>query len=448
MTEPRGPARGLPMTTLRSIALRIAWIGLNTVTGILAARALHPEGRGELAAMVLWPMLIGGLTTFGLPSALVYHVRREKEDAPALAGAAAVLCLGITVIGTALAWFVIPHWMRHQPAHIVFAAQICLLTAPVTALSTLGRAAWEADNSFGRSSTSQLVPPALTIVGLSVLAWFGALTPVRAAAVYMLAGIPTVTWILVSVARAYRPTLLGLSTVWRRLLHYGSRSYGVDLAGILSIYLDQALAVALLTSTSMGIYAVALNLSRVVAAANSSVAMIVFPRVVGLDIDDMTRRVARATRMSGLVGAAIGASVLAAGPSLLHWLYGPAFSSAAEILPILVAQVLVASMVYMLLQGFLASGRPGVATTIQLTGVAVSVPMFLFFVPRLGLTGAALALLLSAGVRLILTLICYRAVLRARPRLWIDAADLADLAQYRTAFVSSVMRLRGAGVSR
>jgi O-antigen/teichoic acid export membrane protein len=236
--------------------------------------------------------------------------------------------------------------------------------------------------------------------------------------------------------------------VWLRLLHYGGRSYGVELAGIMSIYLDQALAVALLTSTSMGIYAVALNLSRVVAAANASVAMIVFPRVVGLEIDDMTRRVARAARMSGIVGSAIGVAVLAAGPWLLHWLYGPAFSPAAEILPILVCQVLVASLVYMLLQGFLGAGRPGVATTIQLTGVAVSVPMFLFFVPRLGLIGAATALLLSACVRLVLTLICYRAILRARPRLWIDRADVADLAQYRTAFVSSVTRLRGAGVSR
>jgi O-antigen/teichoic acid export membrane protein len=448
MTEARGSARGLPMTTLRSIALRIAWIGLTTVTGILAARALHPEGRGELAAMILWPMLIGGLTTFGLPSALVYHVRREREHAAALAGTAALLCLGITLIGAAVAWFVIPHWMRHQPPHIVFAAQLCLLTAPVTSLSTLGRAAWEADSSFGRSSTSQLVPPLLTIAGLGVLTWLGALTPVRAAAVYMLAGVPTVTWILVSVARAYRPTLGGASGVWRQLLHYGSRSYGVDLAGILSIYLDQALAVALLTSTSMGIYAVALNLARVVAAANSSVAMIVFPRVVGLEIDELTRRVARAARMSGMVGAAIGVAVLAAGPALLHWLYGPAFSPAAEILPILVCQVLVASFVYMLLQGFLASDRPGVATGIQLTGVAVSVPMFLFFVPRFGLTGAALALLLSACVRLILTLIGYRAILRARPRLWIEAADIADLAQYRSAFVSSVMRPRGAGVSR
>jgi O-antigen/teichoic acid export membrane protein len=436
------------MTTLRSIALRIAWIGLTTVTGILAARALHPEGRGELAAMILWPMLIGGLTTFGLPSALVYHVRREREEAAALAGTAALLCLVITLIGAAIAWFAIPSWMPRQPAHIVFAAQLCLLAAPVTSLSTLGRAAWEADQSFGRSSTSQLVPPLLTIAGLAVLTWLGMMTPVRAAAVYMLAGIPTVAWILVSVARAYRPTLRGASQVWRRLLHYGGRSYGVDLAGILSLYLDQALAVALLTSTAMGIYAVALNLSRVVAAANSSVAMIVFPSVVGLEIDDLTRRVARSARLSALAGAAIGVAVLAAGPSLLHWLYGPAFAPAAAILPILVCQVIVASLVYMLLQGFLAANRPGVATAIQFTGVAISVPMFLVFVPRFGLAGAALALLLSAGVRLFLTLICYRSIFGAAPRLWIEAADVADLARYRAAFVNSVLRLRDAGVTR
>ena len=31
---------------------------LNIVTGLLAARLLLPEGRGELAALMLWPGLV------------------------------------------------------------------------------------------------------------------------------------------------------------------------------------------------------------------------------------------------------------------------------------------------------------------------------------------------------------------------------------------------------
>lgn len=448
---PAAPAAGRqPSTTaLRSIALRFAWIGLNTVTGIIAARALHPQGRGEFAAIVLWPMLVGGLTTFGLPTALLYHVRRAPQHASTLAGWALLLCGGITLVGMAIAWFLIPLWLSQQPPDIVFAAQLCLLAAPAASLSTLGRAAWEAKSRFGYSNASQLIPPILVIVGLSVQSWLGVVTPVSAAATYLLAWIPALVWILWSVARTYRPTLRGARDARRQLLHYGGRSYGVDLAGILSTYLDQALAVGLLSPVSMGIYAVALNVSRVVAAANGSVAMVMFPRLVGLAPDEMAKAVARAARMATIAGAAIGLPLLAAAPLLLKWLYGEAFAPASQILPILVCHVLVAGLVYVLLQGFLATGRPGVATGIQIAGLAVSVPLFLTLVPRFGLVGAAFALLISAGVRLLLTVVCYRSILRVpAPRVWIGTADLAELRRYRAALVSSVLRVRPAGETK
>ena len=38
----------------------------NLATGILAARLLHPEGRGELALLVLWAVLVANLGSMGL----------------------------------------------------------------------------------------------------------------------------------------------------------------------------------------------------------------------------------------------------------------------------------------------------------------------------------------------------------------------------------------------
>ncbi len=274
---------------------------------------------------------------------------------------------------------------------------------------------------------------------------FAALTPVSAAATYALAGFPALAWVLVSLIRRYRPTLRGARDVWRRLLQYGGRSYGVDLCSVLAIYLDQAMVVGLLSAASMGIYAVALNLSRVIGAVHGSVAMMVFPRVVGLAPEAMSRAVARSARMGTIVGCVMGVAVLVSGPALLQWLYGPAYRPASQILQILVCQVIVAGLVHVLLQGFLAAGRPGVATTIQLTGLACGVPLFLVLVPRFGVSGAAVALLLSSTLRLILTIASYRAVLGvATPRVWIDGSDLAEFAHYRTALVESVLRLRPA----
>lgn len=436
----------LPMSTLRSIALRFGAVGLNAVSGILTARALHPDGRGHLAAMVIWPMLLAGLTTFGLPSALVYHLRREPERRAQLVAWGLLLTTLGAIVGTSIGWFVIPLWLADQPEHIRTAAQLCLLTTWLCSVTLLGRAAWEAQGHFERSNVSQVLTPLMAVVAIVALMATGRLTPISAAAAYVLAGLPSLVWILASVVRTSRPTFAGETNTWRPLLHYGGRSYGVDLCGFLAIYLDQALVVGLLSPASMGIYAVALSLSRVLGAVHGVVASIVFPRVVGMSERELSIAVARSGRMGTIASGAIGAVILAAGPSLLHWLYGPAFGAASVILPILVVEAIVVGLAYVLSQGFLAAGRPGIATMTQMGSLVLSVPIFLIVVPAYGVVGAAAALLASSSMRLAFTLIAYKTVLRVPvPRIVIDGRDLSELTHYRSSLVSSIARFRAAG---
>ena len=58
----------------KTIGSRLGWILLSGVTGMITARALGPSGRGGLAAMIMWPVFLAGVLTFGLPSALIYQV--------------------------------------------------------------------------------------------------------------------------------------------------------------------------------------------------------------------------------------------------------------------------------------------------------------------------------------------------------------------------------------
>src|SRR5690606_40434915 len=47
-------------------------------TGVLAARLLLPEGRGELAAVLLWCGLIASISAISLDQALVYRMARQR----------------------------------------------------------------------------------------------------------------------------------------------------------------------------------------------------------------------------------------------------------------------------------------------------------------------------------------------------------------------------------
>ena len=439
-------ARPLPVTLIQSIAIRFAVSGLNALTGIITARVLHPTGRGQLAALVLWPVLFAGMTTLGIPNALIYHVRRDPERTAGLVWSGLILSVATGLAATIIGWYLVPLWLGQHHADIVTAAQFCLLATVLSSMTLTGRAAWEAQGQFGRSNLSQLFGPLTTLIALLGLVQFGTLTPRTAAATYLLAGLPVVVWMLASLGRSCRPVLDGFRGQWQRLVHYGSRCYGVDLSGWLALYLDQALVVGLLRPDAMGIYVVALSLSRVLYAVHGSLAMMAFPKVVGLAPAALIDAIGRSARLGALAAAALGLLLIGVGPLLLHWVYGPAFDPAAPLLPIFVCEVVLAGIAHVLLQGLLASGRPGVATWVQVSGVALSIPLFLVLVPSFGVVGAAVALLSSTVLRVILALMAFpRFVGAPVPRVWIGPGDVADLAAYRDALVQAATRLRMGG---
>ena len=71
-----------------------AWIGTfgtnivivlaGVLTGVLSARFLLPGGRGELAAVLLWPQLIAGLGLMSLKEAITHRASHSAIDHAAL----------------------------------------------------------------------------------------------------------------------------------------------------------------------------------------------------------------------------------------------------------------------------------------------------------------------------------------------------------------------------
>ncbi len=51
-------------------------------TGSLSARLLGVQGRGELAAIQMWPSAVAGFAALGLPEAGVYFAARDPERYP------------------------------------------------------------------------------------------------------------------------------------------------------------------------------------------------------------------------------------------------------------------------------------------------------------------------------------------------------------------------------
>jgi O-antigen/teichoic acid export membrane protein len=129
--------------------------------------------------------------------------------------------------------------------------------------------------------------------------------------------------------------------------------------------------------------------------------------------------------MSTLFTAFAAAAVTCFGPYLLVLAYGKEYIGAATVLRILVLEAVLSGATLVLSQAFMALERPGVITALQVTGLILTLPLMLVFVPRLGIAGAGLALLLSTTARLLFVLASYPIFLKMRmPRVFPRAEDL------------------------
>jgi O-antigen/teichoic acid export membrane protein len=403
-------------------------LGITFGTGIITARVLGPGGRGEQAAIVMWPQFLAYALTLGLPSALLYNLKRHPDAAPRLFSAALLLGTFMGGVAAVVGILFVPRWLTEYSPEVVWFAQLGMLVAPVALVGVMLEAVFQAREEFTLYNALRYVPPTLTLLALIFLALFDLLTPFSAALSYLLVGLPVSIWALVRSWRLYRPRWRGLRPAFRNLTSYGVRSYGIDLSTTLSRELDKVLVVGLLSPAAMGLYVVALSLSRMLEVFQAAIVTVLFSKASGLSSERAVEMTARAARVSAAVTLLAAAGLALFGPWALGLLYGQEYLGAVAVFNILVLEVVLSGTARVLAQVFRALDRPGLVAVLQAAGLGLSVPLLMVLVPLYGLTGAGLALLISAAVRLVLVMLSFPLVLKAPvPRPWLTRTDLAAI---------------------
>lgn len=399
----------------QSIASKAVILALQAGTGILTARALRPWGRGELAAMILWPLLVASITTLGVPSSLIYFLRHRPQQRDQLVANGFIMSMILGSVAAIVTTAILPLCLHEYAPSIVHAAQWFLITVPICSLTLTGRAVLEASHDFSASNAIQILMPLATLFGLLAFLGLHTFNPYTAAVAYIAASIPAF-WLMVS--RVRRVCVWRASAhiaVMKQILGYGVRSYGIDVLGTLALYVDQVLVVGMLNPGAMGSYVVVLSLSRMLNLFQTSVVMVLFPKSAGRPMRDVVAMTGDAVRISSLATALCGILVCAAGPSLLRIFYGSEYVAAAGALRILVLEVVLSGATYVLAQAFMALNTPGVVTVLQATGLSLSVPLMLLLIPRWGIYGAAVSLLASTIARFIFVIAAFRVFLKIDP---------------------------------
>jgi O-antigen/teichoic acid export membrane protein len=175
----------------------------------------------------------------------------------------------------------------------------------------------------------------------------------------------------------------------------------------------------------------------VLSIIQTSTVTVLFPKASGLSTEEVIHVTGRATRVSAALTLMGVIAVGIAGPVLLRLFYGSEYLKGVNTFRVLLLEMLFAGSTFLLSQAFMALGRPGLVTTLQAVGLAISIPGMLWLIPRWGALGASVALILSTISRFVLIYISFPLILKTRPPdLFLKSSDVKTL-------VAIIVRLTG-----
>jgi antigen flippase len=382
-------ARGLARSLLLTFVGSGLTLALNLITGVLTARLLGTEGRGELAAISSLALTLSWAGALGFPEALTFLQSKWPAQSDRIVGTALLgivpLGVGTVLIGEAL----LPLAFSAQSAPTLAHGRLFLLVLPAYIGLNCVWALLSGHQRFGVLTASRVAQPLLFAGTLGAM-WVGHVITVPGvlmalAGSYLLSFAAFGGWLPWSVGLG-RPSL----SVAHTGLNYGLRMQGQTLGALGNARLDLTLLPAFVAARQLGYYAIAVSVASMVVVLFGQLQLVVFP-VVARSTDSRGPALLGSSLRLVLLASSVVAIVLAAlAPWLVPLVYGSAFAPAVRPLWLLLPGIVFWTATSIVASGLQAANKPGRASAAQLVGFAVTVIGLLLTLPRFGILGAAL----------------------------------------------------------
>jgi O-antigen/teichoic acid export membrane protein len=396
--------KGLHGFLASSFATSGAIQGLNVLTGVLLARNLGPSGRGELAAILLWPGLFVTVGSLGVDDSIAYHTARRTAPVRAIVGTAATLWAVQSAVVVAVGAALVPLVLGHYGSHATYLALLYLASTPLLLVVAYVMSLLRGLQRFGAFQVLRLSQVVVTAAGLVVFAGLASLSVGGAVAVYV--GSYTVVGaaalVLLRRAHAQRPTFdRGLA---RALFGFAVRSHTSNVSSLFNERLDQLMISVFLAPVQLGLYVVAVTITSLTSLVGQSVSMVALPLVAaeqpGPARAAMVRRYVRLT----IFGAtALTVPVIALTPQVIDVFFGDAFAPAVVVTRVLLLAAVVLTTTRLVQSMLKAAGRPLDAGVSEFVALVATVAALAVLLPWLGILGAGIASLLAYSVSAVWT---------------------------------------------
>lgn len=412
---------GLGRATLHTFVTQGLKFAFSFLLGILIARALGPEGRGEYGLVMLTLSLLVVVGNLGLPASAVYFTAQNQYSRASLIKALVVSALLLGALGDVL--LLLAEYAGLSP--VLFGGELApltrtlaLLALPLLFATTFLQAFLQGRHAITVYNSFQLASTGVQLALVAACFFTGRVSLNLLIGVYVLSQALSLAFLAFILRGDFREARRAPWLVfgdWVRLGRYSLWSYLGNSAQYLCYRIDVFLVGIFLGTAAVGLYSLALSLGEMLWILTTPLATVLFPYFSAQGEGGHGKALLMAAL--GMGGTAVAAGVLfVIAPWFLVTFYGDAFAGALDALRWLLPGIVLFSVTNVLAAHLAGTGKPKVNFYASLVALGVTILLDLLLIPRWGLVGAGLATSVAYGVSMAVTLLPYRDALRSRLR--------------------------------
>lgn len=425
-------ARGVLLTFLTQVVVFV----FATVVGVLVTRQLGPEGKGHYFFAMSVSMALLMFIKSSIEVAGTYFVGKKGlsvKELPAQYLFISVIFSVISFIIIAVIWqlFSTSLFGNLEVNYLI----IALLAIPFNLIILYFSSLYLLIGKVARYNKMLIIQNIITALLFVVLTLILKLGAIGALIAWTGGSILASVLIMGSINKIIQPTYTVKKKLIKSLFAFGIKGHIGEVADFFINRADSFFVNFFLGMTNVGYYSVAISAELLWYIPNSVISVL-YPRLSHNNAHDSLNETKKACRITLFATFLPGLVMMFFAPSLIKTIFGQAFVPATIPFMIIIPGMVCLSVSKVLKVFLYSEGKPYIGTIASLITLTFNVVANIFFVPRFGLTGAALSVSLSYAIYSMTILLYFNYLYRARLSeslivRWHDFSDVHKLLQKR-----------------
>jgi O-antigen/teichoic acid export membrane protein len=407
--DSRATRKRLNSGLVETLIAQVGLLALGAFTGVAAARLLGPQGRGELAALTLWPSTLVILAALGMNQAIVFYAGKQRYGTSEVWTASTIIGMLQSALVLLVGFLVVPLALRGYSESVKHLALIFLCSCPALLLSGYPGNLLQGKLDLLSFNIIRMIAPFVYALGLAALLLLRK-PSLQGVVAFQILGLALALvggyWILL---KKEKLRFVFDTRAVKSLLGYGWKTQLATVTSYLNQRVDQLLLSLFVGPRELGLYVVAVTVSMALGFFPQASAIVTLASGSNLAPDRARRVIAESFRRS-LIWLVLGcAALFVAAPWLITLVFGSSFSASSLACRILLPGSIALGLNQVLYEGARSLNEPALPSYAEGLALLVTCAGLYLLLPRFGFLGAAIASTLAYTTSLMLMLLLYNA---------------------------------------